>query len=255
LYKLILIAFVVSLLGTACSVLRKAPISEQYKIENTRDSVVLRKVWGNNISQKGFFVKRVDIEVFTGGQRENIIGTVRSNGEGEYLISLRSKTGIEAARVFLGRDTVLVNDRINKFLYVGSPEYIERKYSLSRGLFPLIFGDLVNTDISGKCDSVCVDGKLNYGPSGNSGGVTYVIDCNVNKTLRAVIETIGKKERIIVLYSDFKKMGDLAYPGRIEVSGLPNMMVVKLEVKSIEVPWSGEMNFIPGNKYEIVNLK
>jgi hypothetical protein len=119
----------------------------------------------------------------------------------------------------------------------------------------LIFGDLVNTGISWKIDSVCIDGKLNYGFYGNEGGVSYVIDCNVNKTIQAVIETIRNKERIILLYSDFKKMGDLAYPGKIEVSGLPNQMVLKLEVNSIEVPWSGEMNFIPGNKYEIVNLK
>jgi hypothetical protein len=254
-YKLIPIALFISFLGIGCSVFRKGTIPEEYRIENTQDSVVLRKVRGNNISREGYFIKRADIEVITEEQKDNIVGTVRSNKTGEYLISLKSKAGIEAARVFLGRDTVIINDRINKILYAGSAGYIEKKFFISPLLFPLIFGDFVSMEVSGRNDSVCVDGKLNYGYYGINGGVSYVIDCYINKTVRVVVESARNKERIILLYSDFKKIGELAFPGKIEVSGLPDQMVVKIEINSIEVPWNGEMIFIPGNKYEIVNLK
>ncbi len=254
-YKLISIAFIISFLGIGCSVLRKASPSQEFQDESIVDSVVLKRVERNNFSQGGYFIKSAEIEVYTEKQRDNIVATVRFSHTGGYLISLKSRAGIEAARVFIGRDTLMINDRINKVLYAGGPEYIERKFFIPELVFPLIFGDFVKISAGEKTDSVCIDGKLNYRSNNANMSVSYIIDCKLGKTVRAFVDTGSGKGRITLLYYDFQKTGDLTYPGKIEVSGLPDKMTLKIVVNSIEFPWIGDINFVPGNRYEIVRLK
>ena len=40
------------------------------------------------------------------------MATIKYELPDKYLISIRSKAGIEAARIFITKDTVLINDRI-----------------------------------------------------------------------------------------------------------------------------------------------
>jgi len=255
LYKLISIAFIISFLGIGCSVLRKASPSEDFTDESTEDSVVLKRVERNNFSQGGYFIKSADIEVNTENQRDHIVATVRFSHAGGYLISLKSRAGIEAVRVFIGRDTLMINDRINKVLYASDPGYIERRFFIPELVFPLIFGDFVKMSAGEKTDSVCSDGKLNYISNTVNMSVSYVIDCKLSKTVKAFVDAGSGKGRITLLYYDFKKAGDLTYPRKIEVSGLPDKMTVKIVVNSIEFPWIGDINFVPGNRYEILRLK
>ena len=62
----------------------------------------------------------------------------------KYLISIKSRTGIEGARIYISEDTILFNDRINKKMYYGSSLYLKRKYGLTTNFLPLIFGDIVS---------------------------------------------------------------------------------------------------------------
>ena len=57
----------------------------------------------------------------------------------KFLISIKSHTGIEVARIFLTGDSIMINDRINKKLYYGSTSYLKNKYGLTTAVFPVIW--------------------------------------------------------------------------------------------------------------------
>ena len=79
---------------------------------------------------------------------------------GNYLVSIRNKTGMEAARVYVTHDTVLINDRIYRKLYIGSNEYLLKKYGIATNSLPLVFGDylkgLSEVEILKDCSNGCL---------------------------------------------------------------------------------------------------
>ena len=140
-YKIIIISILFSVLSTACGVLRRGDIPKADPGNSIDKEGVIKGVISNNISKNGYFVRKANIDVFSGGQKESIVATLKYSQKEEYLLSLRSKTGIEFARAYIGRDSLLINDRINKILYSGKTDYLEKKFSLPVGLLPLIWGD------------------------------------------------------------------------------------------------------------------
>ena len=254
-YKIIIISIVFSVLGTACAVLRRGDIPKT-DIDNSIDREgVINGVISNNISKSGYFVRKASIDVFSGGQKESIVATLKYSKKEEYLLSLRSKTGIEFARAYIGRDSLLINDRINKILYSGKTDYLEKKFSLPAGLLPLILGDFLIAGAIGNEDTICMNGKLDYHTQINRNKIYSVIDCRINKVIKSVVETGNRNERINLEYSDFKRSGSFLYPGKIGINGLPGEVGMSIEINNIEIPWLGDMTFIPGNRYEIVEIK
>jgi hypothetical protein len=254
-YKLIVISIIITVFSTGCSVLRTRNVNDNVAVHNMNNASVMKGVHDNNISGNGYFVKKADVEVFSQGQRENVVATVKYSPGGEYLVSVRTKTGIEAARVFIGKDTLMINDRMNKVLYIGKPDYIRRKFSIPADILPVIFGDFIKLEKVENEDSICIDGKLKYITISKDIKVMSVIDCNTNKTVSTVVQMDKGRGNISMKYSNFKSYGSVLYPGTIKLSGLPEQLELQIDIKSIEIPWIGDLDFIPGNKYEKVELK
>jgi hypothetical protein len=256
LYKIVFISIVFGVFTTGCSVLRKEHIPDNVLIDSSNKSdITINGILNNNISKEGYFVKKADIEIVTPGQKENVVATVKYNQKGEYLVSVRSKTGIEAVRVFIGIDTLMINDRINKVLYVGKPAYLERKFSVPVDILPVIFGDLIRERSGVIADSVCINGNLNYTTKRGNVQILSVIDCSRNKVVSSIVKMKNRKEKLSMFYSNFGKAGGVTYPETIIISGLPEQMTLKMNIKSIEIPWIGELEFIPGSKFEKAEIK
>jgi len=96
-----------------------------------------------NLTNADFSIQKAEIQYIEKGTEVNIIASVRHKSDNKYLVSLRTRAGIEIARIFISEDTLLLNDRINKKIYCGSPEYLEEKYGISIEALPLVFGDLI----------------------------------------------------------------------------------------------------------------
>ena len=79
----------------------------------------------------------------------------------KYLVSIKSNTGIEIARIYLTEDSVMLNDRLNKKLYYGSASDLKKKYGLTTAILPVIIGDYVNDGKSDEESQNCIDGRLN----------------------------------------------------------------------------------------------
>jgi len=255
LYKVVLIFLIIVFLGTACSVSRRGEFSVDLSAGIIEKEAAISNIADNNISKGGLFIKKAEVEIISGENRENIIATLKCSQKGEYLISIKSKTGIEAARAFIGRDTLLINDRINKILYYGNSDYIEKKFSLTKDLLPVVFGDFIPGNRKGETDTVCLNGKLVHLSVIDKLYVSYDIDCSRRKIVNTIIETGKRNEFIKLRYSDFKTIGLAGYPTVIDISGLPDQLSIHIEIKSLELPWKGELDFIPGSNYESVEIK
>ena len=145
---LIIITFLIS----GCSTLRR-----QSKVVPEGEpslEVSLNNIMQKNLTKYNFNVQKAEIQYIEEGRNINMIASLKYRSDGKYLASVRSITGIEIARIFISKDTILVNDRINKKLYYGSTDYLEEKYGISADAIPLLFGDLmIDTDreLIGEC--------------------------------------------------------------------------------------------------------
>jgi len=255
LYKVISISIMLFFLGTACSVSRRGEFTKNLPAGVNRKDAPIKSLADNNITGTGFFIKKAEVEIISGENTENIIATLKYNKKGEYLLSLKSKAGIEAVRAFIGMDTLLINDRINKILYYGKPDFIEKKFSIPAELIPLILGDFIPGNRDLRPDTICLNGKLDYLSVIDRLHISYEIDCTRSKLVSSVIESGNKKEIIKLRYSGFKATESGSFPSVVDVSGLPEELNIHVEINSVEIPWVGELDFIPGSKYERVEIK
>ena len=208
-----------------------------------------------NISKSSFFIQKAEIEVTGAEGVERFIANIKYKYPDNYSISIRSKTGIEVARIFISRDTILANDRINRKLYCASPQYLNIKYGVTLSVLPILFGDYIGDNISEKKIVECINGYRDLETSIKDLKIKYVIDCKKGKTIAAIGETSLNNGGVVLKYSDFFKSGIKLIPGRIEIRDFQPKTIITLRILKISYPWDGTMEFLPGNKYEIIKLR
>lgn len=252
-YKVVII-LILSVIVTSCSV--KVPIRtvENKTIMDHNYDKIAESILRQNISNENFFIQKVEIEVRSDAGVDKMIANVRYNKPGKYLISIRNKTGIEAARIYIGPDTIQVNDRINRKLYCASPNYLSTKYGLTISLLPILFGDYIGKTINRDVSTPCITGIMAIETSSTGVKVDYQIDCDKAKAVSAKGESSLNTTGILLNYSDFYIEGDKYFPGKIEIIDIKPEITISMKLDKIVVPWDGIIEFIPGNRYEIVDL-
>jgi len=255
LQKIALILVIVSLLLTSCSVFKyteKTGVESSGKLLTVSD---LGKIEEQNITKHNFFISKADIEIYGSEGTERAIFNLRYIFPGEYLLSIRNHTGIEAARIYISKDTVLVNDRINRRVYYGSKEDLFNKYGVDQSIIPILFGDFVSDDFVDKTIGVCMNGTLEKKRNVGDININYILDCKRLKVISAVVENENIKENINLKFSGFKKAKKTEIPGVIEIRNLGEIKKIGLKIRKFEYPWAGSINFVPGSKYEAIPLK
>ena len=242
-------------IGTGCSVLRSAKSGTENEGVEYKKTGRIGDAFNNNLSKSAFFIKRAEVHFSDAAGDEHLVATIKCKDGNDYLISLRSRAGIEVARILITKDTILANDRINKILYFGEPAYFSRRYSMPVEIFPLIFGDFLKGNNSPGTDIECNNGKWKFVTKLEAQQLTYEIDCRNNKAMSASVSSPSTAGDVILSYADFNRSGDILYPGKISIKGLPDGMELNIEIKNIELDWEGEMDFIPGSKYEKRELR
>jgi hypothetical protein len=239
----------------SCSVLKKsAKVSHEFSISIQTEKVV-ENVRNQNISREGFFIQKADI--FLSGQEgsEKLLASIKFQAPDKYLISIRSRAGIEAARIFISEDTILINDRINRNLYYGSKIYLKQKYGITTLLLPVIFGDFIANSLDQSNKAECFKGNLGLTGIINGVKINYVLDCRIAKVVRATATSSLNETAIEFSFGNFLKEQDNKVPGKIEVEDFKRMTTIEIKVKRIELKWKGTLEFIPGNNYKIMKLQ
>jgi hypothetical protein len=214
---------------------------------------VLDIIKNQNITANGFFIQKAEIEITTEEGKEKFFANIKFTKPDKYLISLRNRTGIEGARIYLSGDTILVNDRVNKKLYSGSSIYAMKKYGISQSFLPLIFGDII---LEKHCESgqeKCKDGKMDLSCLIKGIRLEYSIDCSKKKIL-FVDQMNNFGQNVNIKYQNFFNVEGKLIPRNIEYSDNQRNTTIKIKVVKVQLPWEGVINFIPGKGYELIEL-
>jgi hypothetical protein len=129
------------------------------------------------------------------------------------------------------------------------------KYGITSSVLPVIVGDYINDNLSEINKTKCSDGKLKIEGILKEIELTYVIDCKLGKSISVVPEYGLNEGDIEIKYGEFIKNGNTITPGRIEIKDLQRMTTIIIKILKIVTPWNGKIEFIPGNNYEIIQLR
>jgi hypothetical protein len=252
LYKVIIISIVVLVISNGCAVSKSTEmeISSLSQI-NTQKTIQLTEK--QNITNSSFFIERGRISTSGDGGRINLLFTMKYSLSGNYLISLKSTTGIEAFRVYLTEDTVLINDRMNQVTLYGNPFEFEKISGLPSALFKLIIGDFFISGENKEIPPDCLDNSMAINDYYKGLIVKSIIDCKLGKTKMVTLTSGTPNELINIFYSKYKP-DRYKIPGKIEVNDFRRKVKIVIKIEKYSVPWSDEMKFIPGNGYKLKRL-
>lgn len=249
-YKVIFILTAV-IITTGCSVFQRAERSELKGTVVANWEVIEELVVKQNITANNFFINKARIEIITRDVKESFLATIKFIYPDTFLVSLRSKTGIEAARIYFTGDTILINDRINRKLFYGRPGNAGRKYGISPEILPVLLGDFIDENVN-QSDNECINGEIviNTAIAGNK--IRYLIDCNNAKVITVSRESSNNNIPAIIKFGKFIREGGIFFPSIIDIEY--SEMNVNIKIEKMEYPWNGNIDFINGNNYELVEL-
>lgn len=246
--------FFLVILTAGCSVIRTGGNRVRGLSKETLALGLLESINKQNITKNNFFIQKAEI-LFSGKKgTDRFLASIKFENPDKYLISIKSKAGIEAARVFISEDTILINDRINRKIYYGSALYLKENYGITAAGLAILFGDYIDDNLYDSKEAKCVDGKLRINGIVKGTLVKYVIDCKKRKSILVILENSMNKRGIEIQFNDFLKNKNVLTAGMIEIEDFQRMATIEIKIKKIESPWNGSIEFVPGNKYEIIQL-
>jgi hypothetical protein len=245
----LILVLIVTIYG--CSAVKK---EQKSGITSEISNIVsLTELKGSNISNNDFFITKAEIEILNNGEKQKFLASLKFKNPETYLISLRNNAGIEGARIFISKDTILVNDRINKKLYYGSARYIKSKYGITTSTIPVIIGDFINEEKDQISELKCSNNKSEISEINEEKEIKYIIDCGERKISETKI--IHGKEGIVLLFSRFINYNSKHYPQSIKIEDFKQESEINIKIQKIEFNAIEKVDFIPGKEYEKVILK
>ena len=243
-----------AILLSGCSSVKKAEIKIPAKTSDSGLEITTR-ILNRNMTSSNFNIVKAEVEVLNNGDSQKIIASMKYRLPGNYLVSIRNRTGIEAARVYVTHDTVLINDRIYRKLYCGSNEYLLKKYGIATNSLPLVLGDYLNglSDIEILKD--CSDGVSQIQGYLDRKEIWYYLDCNRAKVTAVSISDKAGTDGINMKFSDFRFNGSNSYPAVISIEDMMERTKIVIKILSVEFNESDQIEFIPGKNYERIILK
>ncbi len=249
---IIILLFGILLTGCSISGKRKASLlTDKVFSDSERFYDALKE---DNLCSAGFYITRADIGVNTAALNIKLIATVKFKYPDSLFMSLRTRSGIEAGRLLITDDTVLVNDRINRKVHYGDPKDIEEKYNISSKEVFALFGDFLGQPVKSGNSVKCIDG-LHYCETRLEGyRLKYEIDCYTRKPYRTFI-TGPDESGIEALFTDFVKHEAKMVPNSIRVTLDKGKGTFTADIRNIETNWVGDIDFRTGRNYRNVRIR
>ena len=248
--KRALILYLLLFLAGGCTVLRKQESGSKLAVVGESDMMIWKDVVNQNITTSNFFISKADVELTGKGVSDKFIASIKYLVTGEYLISLRSRSGVEGARIYISRDTVLINDRINRKLYYGSGKKMSNKYGFSPSVIPVILGDYITHDSLNEMGK-CINGEVMNSQLIRGIGIEYTLSC---RELKVISARTGDTNSIRLKFSEYLNLNAKKVAGEIEFEDIARDIKLTIRIRKMESPWEGEINFIPGSGYEHIPL-
>ena len=251
--KIIFIVILV-ILTAGCSVSRKQGKNKISHGNSLNVNGLIQSIESQNLTSKSFFIQKAEFRITTEQGENSGLGTIKFLMPDKFLIEIKSKAGIEIARIFLSGDSILVNDRFNKKLYYSSASFLKNKYGLTTSLLPVALGDFVNENALDSSMINCRDGKVSIEGTVKSVKINYLIDCALGKSILTIPEDKINESVLQITYSDFFRANEINTPGKIEISETKSKTTIEIVIRKILSPWEGTIEFVPGKQYQKIPL-
>jgi len=240
----ILIAF------SGCSLFRKSSKTEPVSVSNRPDyNTVINSVLLNNITEKGFEIKKGSIEL-EGTEIEGKFGLfARLNNRGDFYASVKGPLGIELVRLLMVGNDIAAIDRFNKTVYIGKKDAILKKNGMPEDFMEIIFGDMPE-DSNGDY-RYTQDNMVSFTRRNNEYNSEISICPGEMKICSEEIYSTNSGQQLYITFGKFGDAGGVKYPGIIELSGKKRMFHVKLIIDEIVYGYNSEILFnLPSYKRE-----
>lgn len=247
-----LILATILLLISSCAGSRR--VNSSVENEGSKDAaIVLERTLERNLTNGGFFIHKGRISTSGESGRIGLFFTMKFIPPSNYLISIRSKTGMEAFRVYITNDTVLINDRLNKSVLYGNVSDFEKIAGLPAALLKVSIGDLFVVDFKLLPDEKCIDNEIKLSEYFMGLMVKSTVDCKSEK-VKSVLLTTGVPDEFITI--EYKKARDDIFklPRKVEINDFRRKIRITLSLDKYTSPWIGEIEFIPGSGYTVKPL-
>jgi hypothetical protein len=246
------IFFICVFILTSCTTPRGALFNNALRPGN---SISLKRVIENNLSQHNFSIPRLEVEVKSKDESQKFLVNLKHAENGSFLVSLRNNTGIEALRVLIATDSIKANDRLNRTFYTGSIDYLADKYGMEGNILNLILGDLFNSKKNVEITNDCENGQFFYTDIYNGKKISYLISCRTGKVMTT--EYFDFKGRIIFYgkFEEFAEENDFTYPKRGILKFPDGNIDLTFNINRIEKLDNDSLTIIQGKNYEKIMLK
>lgn len=251
-FKIIYIPLIVVIFSWSCSV-SKRTLKEETGLPEISKNNILEVTEKQNITESSFFIERGKILASGDSGKIRLLFTIKFNRPGNFLISLKSTTGIEAYRIFITKDTVLINDRIKQVTLFGKPYDFERMAGLPSALIKISFGDIFIDRNNVKTEGDCVGNSLKVSDYYQGLIIRTIIDCTLGKARSVRLSSGPSDDLINISYSKYNQE-NYRIPGKVEINDLKRRTKITLKIEKYTVPWSGQIEFIPGRGYKLKRL-
>lgn len=249
--RITLILFI-TILISGCSPLRRAGIVSNISGNKEISIADIEKL---NLTNKDFIIQKAEIEIVIEDDSKKLTASLKYKTGGTYLLIIRSKAGIEAARFYFTKDTILINDRVNRKLYCASPGYLYNKYGISVDALPVLFGDYLNESKYDNPQVICKNGVSELKTRILEKDINYTIDCDIDKVKLAKLGNEQDENIILLSYGKFKQIDNSVFPVKIEMEDSYKKSVIRINIEKIDFTGVDKIDFIPGKDYEQVILK
>ena len=247
------VILVTVLVLTSCATLKKSRKNIVWDKGNT--AFYKNEIKERNLTNSDFYIQKAEIEISTAGEKQKLLGSLKFKFPETYLLSIRSRTGIEAARIFISEDTILINDKMRRRLYYGSSSHISNKYGISASALPLLFGDYI--DAKGRMSEMvsCVKGISKFEGNIEKKKAIYVFDCKQGKIISSDFNVLSEKGGITFSFGQFQVIDNKVLPGTINIEDNNKETVINIVIEKISFEPIDNIELIPGSNYEKIMLK
>jgi hypothetical protein len=235
-----------------CSSSRKARSMKESEItsKNSMEAIVR-----NNLSNNDFYIQKAEINVIQDNISVRMVADIKYKKSDSLLITIRSRTGIEAGRAFISKDTLIIKDRFNKKLFIGKPDALGLKYGVDPLFIFTVLGDIVVEEKDKTSSIECIRGEFRKEYEIHQRKVEYIIDCQYKKIKQAYFEGDITTGNITIELSDFINENGIIYPGRVEINDDLKSLRIVIEIKKILLPWAGKLGSVVNQGYKVIKIR
>lgn len=243
-----IISFLLLLAG--CSALKKGKTTGQAALpEAAGYSEIMGNVASNNISEKGFEIRKGSIEL-EGTEIEGKFGLhARLNSKGDFYGSVRGPLGIELVRVLMVGNDIAAIDRFNRKIYMGKKDQVLKKNGMPSDFLSIIFGDMPSEN---ELELISSDKNEIVVTAGNEDFSSVISIClDYMKVCNRKINANTSDHEIYMIFGEFGESGGKKYPSEISMEERKKMFHVKLSIDDLIYGYDSDIEFnLPSYKRE-----